>query len=135
MVYLLDTNIIAYLIKNKDLTLFEKFKRVSKKSEIGISSITYAEICYGLDKKGNEKLRIKVLSFLEVFKTFPFDEKAAFEYGTIRTHLEKEGNLIGILDMLIAAHAKSLNAILVTNNEREFKRVEGLVVENWCKRH
>ena len=66
-------------------------------------------------------------------KFIRFDEKAAFEYGKIRAQLEKEGNLIGILDMLIAAHAKSLNAILITNNEKEFKRVKGLAVENWCK--
>ena len=75
-----------------------------------------------------------MLTFLEVFKIFPFDEKAALEYGKIRAQLERECNLIGILDMLIAAHAKSLNAILITNNEREFRRVEGLIVENWCKK-
>ena len=133
MLYLLDTNIIAYLIKNKDLALLGKFEQVSKENEVGISSITYAEICYGLDKKKSEELKIKVLTFLEVFKIFSFDEKAALEYGKIRAQLEREGNLIGILDMLIAAHAKSLNAILITNNEREFRRVEGLIVENWCQ--
>ncbi|MDF2953386.1 MAG: Ribonuclease/mRNA interferase VapC [Thermodesulfobacterium sp.] len=133
MIYLLDTNIIAYLIKHKDLKLFNKFEEIAKKHQIGISSITYAEICHGLEKKNSEKLKIKVLPFLEVFKIYPFDEKAAFEYGKIRAQLEREGNLIGVLDMLIAAHAKSLNAILITNNEKEFKKVKGLAVENWCK--
>jgi len=134
MIYLLDTNIIAYLIKSKDIVLLEKFEYASKENELGISSITYAEICYGLDKKKSEELKIKVLTFLEVFKIFPFDEKAAIEYGKIRVKLEEKGDLIGILDMLIAAHAKSLNAVLITNNEREFQRVEGLIIENWCKR-
>ena len=134
MIYLLDTNIIAYLIKNKDLALLEKFEAASKQNEIGISSITYAEICFGLEKRQSEKLKIKVLTFIDVFKIFPFDEKAAVEYGKIRVQLEKESKLIGILDMLIAAHAKSLNAILITNNEQEFRRVEGLLVENWCEK-
>jgi len=131
MVYILDTNIIAYLIRNKDLTLLEKFEIASRDNEIGISSITYAEICFGLEKKGNEKLKIKVLAFLDVFKIFPFDENASIEYGKIRAALEKKGKLIGAMDMLIAAHVKSLGGILVTNNEREFRRVDGLMVENW----
>jgi tRNA(fMet)-specific endonuclease VapC len=75
-----------------------------------------------------------VLTFLEVFKIFLLNEEAALEYGKIRAQLEREGNLIGILDMLIAAHAKSLNAILITNNEQEFRRVEELIIENWCRK-
>lgn len=133
MIYILDTNIIAYLIRNKDLALFKKFEAASKKSKIGFSSITYAEICFGLEKKGSEKLKIKVLAFLDVFKIFPFDENASVEYGKIRAALEKKGKPIGALDMLIAAHAKSLDAVLVTNNEREFRRVGSLVVENWVR--
>jgi len=132
MIYLLDTNIIAYLIKNKDLSLFEKFEEVSKKDRIGISSITYTEIYFGLEKKNSETLKIKVLTFLDIFEIFPFDERSAIEYGKIRAVLEKTGNLIGALDMLIAAHAKSLGAVLITNNEREFRKVHGLIVENWC---
>ena len=113
------------------MKLFEKLEKASKNNLIGISSITYAEICFGLEKKGNEKLKIKALTFLNVFKTFPFDKDASVEYGKIRAALEKKGKVIGALDMLIAANAKALDAILVTNNEREFRRVDGLVVENW----
>ncbi len=131
MIYLLDTNIITYLIKNKDMKLFEKFEKASKNSLIGISSITYAEICFGLEKKGNERLKIKALTFLNVFKIFPFDKDASVEYGKIRAALEKKGKVIGALDMLIAANAKALDVILVTNNEREFRRIDDLVVENW----
>ncbi len=131
MIYILDTNIIAYLIKNKSIKLLEKFEKASKNNLIGISSITYAEICFGLEKKADEKLKIKALAFLDVFEIFPFNKDASVEYGKIRAALEKRGKVIGALDMLIAAHAKALGAILVTNNEREFRRIDDLVVENW----
>ena len=72
MIYLLDTNVIAYLIKHKDLKLFNKFEEIAKKHQIGISSITYAEICHELEKKNSEKLKIKVLTFLEIFEIYPF---------------------------------------------------------------
>ncbi len=94
--------------------------------------ITIAELQYGARKSANpEKNFLALHEFLIPIVIFNFDYFAAIEYGKIRTDLEKTGTPIGPLDTLIAAHAKSLQYILVTNNEREFNRVEGLQVENW----
>lgn len=131
MIYILDTNIISYIIKNKDYSLVDKFEEVSKHHTIGVSSITIAELYYGVRKKGSEKLEALVNQFLSPLEKYSFDEHAAFEYGIIRTQLESKGEIIGSNDLFIAAHAKSLDAVLITNNTREFERVENLVVENW----
>ncbi|WP_245960345.1 type II toxin-antitoxin system tRNA(fMet)-specific endonuclease VapC [Hydrogenothermus marinus] len=129
---MLDTNIISYIIREQNLTLIDKFKQISEKdNSIAVSSITVAELFYGVKKKNSKKLEIAITKFLFPLKKFPFDEKAALTYGDIRAKLEAKGKIIGAYDMLIAAHAKSIGAILVTNNEKEFKRVEGLKIENW----
>ena len=99
-----------------------------------ISTITLAELQYGVRKSAQpEKNQLALSQFLIPLEIVGFDLKAAVEYGEIRATLEKDGTPIGPLDTLIAAHAKSLNLILVTNNEKEFKRVAGLEVENWTK--
>lgn len=132
MIYILDTNIISYIIKNQDYSLIDKFEKISKNHTIGVSSITIAELYYGVKKKGSQKLEVLVNEFLLPLQRYSFDENAAFEYGDIRTNLESQGNIIGPNDLLIAAHAKSLDAILITNNIKEFERVENLVLENWA---
>lgn len=133
MSYLLDTNICIYLIKKKPAAVFEKFNKISP-GEIGISVITLAELDYGARKSSNpEKNLIALNQLLMPFEIFPFDYQATIEYGKVRSDLEKKGTPIGPLDTLIAAHAKSLGLILVTNNEKEFNRVEGLQIENWVK--
>jgi tRNA(fMet)-specific endonuclease VapC len=131
MPYLLDTNICIYIIKKKPASVLEKFDSI-KPGEIAISAITVAELEYGAVKSSNPAKNLLALNkFLIPFDLFNFDNAASREYGIVRTALETKGTPIGPLDTLIAAHAKSLQYILVTNNVREFDRVEGLKVENW----
>ncbi|MDQ1340440.1 MAG: tRNA(fMet)-specific endonuclease VapC, partial [Campylobacterota bacterium] len=131
LIYILDTNIISYIIRNRDFKIVDKFEEVSNNHIVGISSITIAELYYGIRKKGNVKLEALINEFLLPLERYSFDEKSAFEYGSIRYQLELKGEIIGSNDLLIAAHTKSLDATLVTNNTKEFKRVENLLIENW----
>ena len=133
MIYMLDTNICIYIIKQKPKEVIDKFKKM-KENDICISSITYSELLYGAEKSSNVKKNLLALTmFLSNIEILPYDENASSEYGLIRAELEKNGKPIGPLDMLIAAHAKSLNIKLVTNNVKEFERVKGLKIENWIK--
>ena len=118
MKYMLDTNICIFIIKHKPQTVIDKFLKL-KSNDICISSITFAELSYGVEKS---------LSNIEIK---PFDSQAAEEYGVVRSELERAGLPIGSLDTQIAAHARSLGLTLVTNNTREFKRVSKLSVEDW----
>lgn len=131
MLYMLDTNICGYIIKNKPQTIKEKLKEIETHHTIGLSSIVMGELIYGAKKKASPQLYEIVLSFIANFHIYDFNQNSAFEYGNIRDDLEKKGTIIGANDLLIAAHAKALDAILVTNNEKEFKRVVGLSIENW----
>lgn len=131
MGYLLDTNICIYIIKRKPDSVLKRLLQIPI-GEIGISSITIAELDYGARKSANPDKNLFALEqFLIPFEIFCFDYSATIEYGKIRSLLEKGGNPIGPLDTLIAAHAKSIEYVLVTNNEKEFRRVQGLEVENW----
>lgn len=128
---LLDTNICIYLIKKKPLKVLKKLSEYAV-SDIGISSITVAELLYGVDKSSlPERNRDALDGFLAPFEIMPFDDRAAEVYGRIRAELERKGTPIGSMDMLIAAHALSLGVTLVTNNSKEFKRVPHLQVANW----
>ena len=131
MIYMLDTNICIYIIKQKPKDVIERFRKL-RSADICISSITYSELLYGAEKSTNiAKNLIALTMFLSNIEVLPYDENASVDYGLLRAKLEKEGMPIGPLDMLIAAHAKSLNITLVTNNLKEFKRVKGLKLENW----
>lgn len=131
MIYMLDTNICIYILKNSDDKLLKRFEKY-KFGDIGISSIVYSELVYGVEKSSKKNDDMKnLLKFLSALKIYDYDVSASNEYGKIRCKLEKSGNVIGSIDLLIAAHAKSLSVALVTNNENEFKRVDGLNVENW----
>jgi tRNA(fMet)-specific endonuclease VapC len=133
MEYLLDTNICIYIIKKKPIAVFEKFKNFTV-GDIGISSITLAELQYGIEKSSNaEKNREALEKFLTPIEIIDYGYEATIEYGKIRAELERKGVPIGPLDMLIASHAKSLDVILVTNNTREFDRISGLKTENWTQ--
>lgn len=114
------------------MNLIDTFERISADSIIGVSSITVAELFYGVKKRQSLKLEVAVREFLYPLEKFAFDENAAFTYGEIRTMLESKGEVIGAHDMLIAAHARSIDAVLITNNMREFERIKDLKVENWC---
>lgn len=129
--YMLDTNICIYIIKRKPGQVIERLRQ-SQIPEIGISSITLSELEYGAAKSERPKQnKISLLEFLAPLEVIPYDDEAAQEYGKIRTYLELQGTSIGSMDMLIAAHAMSLDCTLVTNNEREFSRVPSLKIENW----
>lgn len=133
MMYMLDTNICIYIIKQKPKSVIDKFKKM-KNANICISSITYSELLYGAEKSSNIAKNLLALTmFLSNIEILSYDESASIDYGIIRSKLEKQGKIIGPLDMLIAAHAKSLNIILVSNNLKEFERVDGLKLENWVK--
>jgi tRNA(fMet)-specific endonuclease VapC len=131
MLYMLDTNICGYIIRNKPLHIRDKFKSIEKDHEITLSSIVVSELLYGAIKKESPKLTKLVKSFIDGFTIHDFDEAAAYEYANIRKRLEQRGEIIGSNDLFISAHAKALSATLVTNNQREFSRVDGLRVENW----
>ena len=121
MKYMLDTNICIYAIKRKPESVFRKM-RSELSSGLCISSITLAELQHGVE-----------VQFLAPFTILPFDDLSAVEYGKICAYLQRKGTPIGTMDMLISAHAKSQNLILVTNNTREFKRVPELQLENWVE--
>lgn len=133
MKYMLDTNICIYLLKNKPEAVIKRFIQHDP-ADICISSITYAELCHGVENsQAKERNYMALMMFLSELSILSFDADAAQDYGAIRTNLQKQGKLIGAMDMLIAAHAKSKGLILVTNNTREFLRVDGLKVEDWVQ--
>jgi tRNA(fMet)-specific endonuclease VapC len=132
MNYLLDTDICIYIINQKPPVVL---KRVQSKrpGQIAISTITIAELEYGVARsRYPDRNRIALLEFLFPFTILEFDQKAPIEYGQIRALLETKGRPVGPMDLLLAAQAKSHNLILVTNNEKEFQRIDGLRLENWA---
>ena len=133
MEYLLDTNICIYIIKKRPASVLKKFESLSL-GDVAISSITLAELYYGIMKSSNPRKNQEALDkFLIPLEILDFDYAATIKYGKIRADLEKKGTPIGPLDTLIASHAKSLNLTLVTNNEKEFERIPDLKIENWSK--
>lgn len=133
MNYLLDTNICVYIIKGKSPAAMRQVQS-KQPGEIAVSAISLAELEYGVvHSRYPDRNRVALLEFLFPLTILDFDQAAAVEYGRIRSLLETGKRPIGPMDLLLAAQAKSHDLILVTNNEREFKRVEGLRVENWTK--
>lgn len=133
MEFMLDTNICIYIIKRKPLDVIERFKQ-TKISQIGVSTITLSELLYGVLKSSKPaQNQMALAQFIAPLEILPYGDDAAQYYGTLRTHLEKQGTPIGSLDMLIAAHALSTDCTLVTNNEKEFIRIPKLKIENWVK--
>jgi tRNA(fMet)-specific endonuclease VapC len=131
MKVMLDTNICIYIIKQKPRSVLERFAAFPV-GDLGISVITLAELEYGASKSSEPDRNSEALEqFVSPLEIAVFDRLATSVYGKIRALLEKRGRPIGSMDLLIAAHALSLNVRLVTNNMREFKRVPGLRVENW----
>lgn len=131
MNYLLDTNICIYTIDKKPTSVVRKI-RSKRPEEIAISTITIAELEYGVTKSLQpDQNRAALLEFLIPFIILDFDQVASLYYGQIRMSLESKGMPIGPMDLLLAAQAKSRNLILVTNNEKEFQRIDNLRIENW----
>lgn len=128
---MLDTDSCIFIIRQKPHAIRERFEACAV-GDIGISTITLAELEYGAEKSSQPKRNREALEqFIDALEIAHFDRHATLHCGQIRVQLEKKGQGIGGMDLLIAAHARSLGVTLVTNNEREFKRVPGLRVENW----
>lgn len=128
--YLLDTNIISDLIRNPQGKAAKRIAKVGE-DKVCTSIVVAAELRYGCAKSGSKKLLSAVEDLLAEIEVLPFDAPADAEYGEIRAGLEAVGRPIGGNDLLIAAHARATEAIIVTANADEFKRVRGLKVENW----
>lgn len=132
MPWLFDTNILIAISKRHP-ALRSRLERIDS-SAVMLSSVVLAEIEYGIAKSARKQTnRLVFDAIIETFTVHRFDEAAAREFGALRAHLEAQGQLIGPYDMMIAAQALALGATLVTDNEREFRRVPGLAVENWLR--
>lgn len=133
IIYMLDTDICSYVIRERPLQVFEHFKQVEME-QICISVITYAELMYGVERSSSKKINQAVIDdFIKHLNIVPWDEEAAKHYGNIRAYLQADGQIIGSMDLMIAAHARSRGMTLVTNNDRHFNRVPKLTIENWAK--
>ena len=130
MKYLLDTDTCIYLINERPRSVLARFRRHAV-GDIGLSTVTVSELAWGVAKTGSARNRAALEAFLLPLEIAPYDLPAALRYGEVRADLARRGRPIGPLDTMIASHALSLGAALVTNNEREFGRVPGLRVENW----
>ncbi len=131
MLYMLDTNICSYIIRNKPQSIKVKLQEVEQNHTIALSSIVVSELLYGATKKNSPKLIKIVSAFIDNFIIYDYSKVSAQFYANIRTNLEKKGQIIGANDLLIASHALSLGAVFVTNNTREFERIENLILEDW----
>ena len=128
--YLLDTNIVIYVLKRRPKEVLDIFN--ANASRMAISSITLSELMYGAEKSLNTDKNLEAVEeFVSHLDVLPYDAKASQHYGQIKAALEKKGQIIGENDIHIAAHAISHGLILVSNNVREFKRVPNLTLENW----
>jgi tRNA(fMet)-specific endonuclease VapC len=131
--YLLDTNIVSDLIRHPQGVVTKRIAEVGE-GEVATSIIVAGELRYGAERKGSERLTIQMETVLRLLPILPLGQHADVHYGSLRARLERRGKPIGGNDMLIAAHALALGATLVTDNVREFERVEGLSIRNWLRR-
>jgi tRNA(fMet)-specific endonuclease VapC len=132
MRYLLDTKVVSDLVRNPQGKVAARIADVGEES-VCTSIIVAAELRYGAARKGSERLLAQLVTVLGALEILPFEKPAEITYGDLRARLEAAGRPIGGNDMLIAAHAISLGLTIVTENEREFSRVEGLPFENWLR--
>lgn len=134
MRYMLDTNTCIHIIKDRPVGLCERIS-VASVEDVAISSIVAAELWYGValsQKKKQNEAALK--DFFDYADVLAWPSEAGSVYGKIRADLKRKGTPIGAMDLLIAAHAVFLDAVLITDNTREFERVQGLKTENWLKR-
>jgi len=128
--YLLDTNIVIYVMKKRPIEVMGMFNQNSNR--MAISAITFSELQYGAEKSARIQENLSAIEeFTSLIDVLPYTAKASMHYGDIRAVLEKAGQTIGVNDLHIAAHARSEGLVLVTNNTHEFVRAPGLLVENW----
>ncbi|MDH4450325.1 MAG: PIN domain-containing protein [Rhodoferax sp.] len=131
MIYLLDTNICIYIINQQPAQVLQRLIRAGRES-LAISAVTVAELAFGVAKSTRPDSQAKLENFLSKFPIVDWGQDAAWVYGNVRKALEAKGQRIGERDLLLACHALALDATMVTNNTREFERVEGLKLENWA---
>jgi len=130
---MLDTNIVIYVIKRRPIEVLSIFN--DHAGHMCISAVTLAELLHGAEKSEQQEHNFrKVEDFISRLDVLVYGDNAAAHYGEIRSNLERKGKPIGVNDLHIAGHARSEGLILVTNNEKEFERVEALRVENWVKK-
>lgn len=129
--YLLDTNICVYVIRRRPEAVYRRLSGAAGRA-VAISVVTAFELEIGALRAQGQHYSEAVRLFIAEFPVLPLDDSARASYGQLRTALERRGEKIGAHDMLIAAHALALDATLVTNNEREFRRIKGLNIENWA---
>lgn len=130
--YMLDTDTSSYIIRNRPESVRVRLSGLDS-SQLCISVITHAELLYGVKSAASAKaIRLDVEDFVRRLAVLEWDSTAAEHYADIRVKLEAGGTPIGNMDLMIAAHARSIGAVLVTNNEKHFRRVSGLAMENWA---
>lgn len=133
MMYLLDTNTCIFVINHRPECVWKKLRGMAL-GDVSVSSVTVSELQYGVAKSNAvAKNRAALDKFLLPLEILPYGEPAARAYGKLRAHLEKRGTPIGSMDTMIAAHGLSIDAVVVTNNVREFRRVPGLRLEDWTQ--
>jgi tRNA(fMet)-specific endonuclease VapC len=129
--YMLDTDMCSYIIKEHPESVHQRFQKLAME-QLCISVITYAELVYGVERSSSKRVNRPIIEdFARHLDVVDWDTDAADHYGVIRAELEAAGTPIGAMDMMISAHAKSLKAVLVTNNQKQFTKVKGLKIENW----
>jgi tRNA(fMet)-specific endonuclease VapC len=132
MRYLLDTNIVSDLVRNPQGKVAKRVRSVGEKL-VCTSIVVAAELRYGAEKKGSPRLSSQLNAVLGALEVLPFEAPADTRYGWLRARLEQRGTPIGANDLLVAAQALALGYVIVTDNEREFSRVEGLRLQNWLR--
>lgn len=131
MTYLLDTNICIYIINEQPAQVLQRLIHAGRES-LAISTVTVAELAFGVAKSTRPESRAKLENFVSKFPVLDWNQDAAWVYGTVRKNLETKGQRIGERDLLLACQALALGATMVTNNTREFERIDGLRLENWA---
>ena len=129
--YMLDTDMCSHIIKEHPESMRQRFQTLAME-QLCISIVTYAELIYGVERSSSKRVNRPIIEdFARHLDIMDWDTKAADQYGVIRTELEAAGTPIGAMDMMIAAHTKSIRAVLVTNNQKHFTKIKGLKIENW----
>lgn len=130
--YMLDTDMCSYIIKEHPESVRQRFQTLAME-QLCVSVVTYAELIYGVERSISKRINRPIIEdFVRHLDVMNWDTEAADQYGVIRAELEAAGTPIGAMDMMIAAHAKSIKAVLVTHNQKHFTKVKGLKIDNWA---
>lgn len=130
LTHMLDTNIVIYVLNRRPLGVLQIFNE--HEGRMAISTVTYAELLYGAENSAKPARNFRIVEdFVSHLEVIDYDKKAAAHFGNIQASLRKTGSLIGVNDMHIAAHARSQGMVMVTNNTKEFERIDGLMLNNW----